>query len=97
MDLQLTLLAVRIGGFHEANPIARQVIHDPASLVLFKVVLVALSTTLLYLCRGFRVAEIACIILSGIYVVLMVLWGFYYYFLLYSPGLDPIVYTNGYG
>ncbi len=81
MDLHLTLVAINMGNFYEVNPIARHFVNDPASLVLFKISLVTLSTALLFLLRVHRSAEMACLIMTGIYTALMVLWGIYFHVL----------------
>lgn len=81
MDLHLTLVAIGLGGFHEVNPIARYFIGDPGSLVLFKISMVTFSTTLLFLLRIHKVAEMACLIMTGVYAALMVLWGVYFHLL----------------
>lgn len=80
-DLVLTLQAIRAGGFIEANPVARLLIEDPASLVLFKIVLVTAGTTILYLSRHRRPAELASIAASTVYLILMGVWGCYHYLL----------------
>ena len=81
IDLLLTLRAMRAGGFFEANPLARLMIHDPGSLVLFKIVLVTIGTTTLYLSRHRREAELASVAASAVYLALMGMWGVYYYLL----------------
>jgi hypothetical protein len=80
-DLHLTLVAIGMGDFYEVNPVARYFVNDPASLVLFKISLVTLSTTLLFLLRVHWAAEMACLIMTGIYGSLMVLWGIYFHLL----------------
>ena len=77
-DLALTLLAQEIGGFHEANPLARRFIEHPGATIAFKFAVLVPATTILLLFRHRRLTEISCWILCLAYTVLAFLWAAYY-------------------
>ena len=78
LDLSLTLLAIELGDFHEANPVARTLVSRPNLLVSFKLALVAAATLVLFLLRRRRTTELACFALCGVYAGLGFIWLFYY-------------------
>jgi hypothetical protein len=78
-DLVFTLIALRLGGFQEANPLAREFIHRPAILATFKFSTLALSTTLLLLFSRRRLAEIGCWIVGFVHVLLAFVWLVYFF------------------
>lgn len=77
-DLVLTIIAHRLGGFNELNPIARQLLDCPASLSVFKIALVMLSTVIILAYRHVRLTEIGCWGLCGIYSGLGFVWLVYF-------------------
>ena len=77
-DLAFTLLALRIGGFYEANPLARQFIHSPGLLATFKFATLAAATGIFLAFSRYRVAELACWLIGAVYVGLALLWLAYY-------------------
>jgi hypothetical protein len=77
-DLVFTILAHRIGGFHEANPVARPLIGDDSALALYKLGLLVLSTAILFVLRRHLVTEITCWMLGAIYAGLALMWLAYF-------------------
>lgn len=78
MDLVLTMVAIRMGGFVELNPIARLCIHDAGLLGLFKMSLLLFSTLILFGMRRRKITEWACHGLCGVYTGLAFIWGLYF-------------------
>ncbi len=78
LDLVLTLLALRLGGFEELNPIAGKLLHSPSLLTLFKISLVTFATGVFFLFRRRRLTEMACYGLSGVHTGLLFIWLLYF-------------------
>ncbi len=78
-DLLLTLLARQIGGFHEANPLAREFVHDPGALAAYKFLLAGPATIVLLVFRRRLLTEVACWLLAAVYTALALLWLAYYH------------------
>lgn len=79
-DLLLTLHHLRTIGMAEANPLAVWIVQETGSaavLSAFKLVTVALSCGLLYLCRQKRSSEAACWFALGILLALAIAWHRY--------------------
>jgi hypothetical protein len=79
-DLLLTLSHMRTIGMAEANPLAVWIVKETGSaavLSAFKIVTVALSCGLLFLCRHTRSSEAACWFALGILVALAIAWHRY--------------------
>jgi len=77
-DLAFTLLASQTGNFEELNPLAARLIHMPAALVAFKLLLVGAASVILYALRTRRLTEWACWGLAGAYAALAAVWWLYY-------------------
>jgi hypothetical protein len=77
-DLVFTLIALQIGGFQEANPLARHFIHSPALLATFKFTTLGLATPILVIFSRRRLTEVACWVVAVVYVGLAFLWLAYY-------------------
>ena len=77
-DLTFTVLAGRIGGFEEVNPLARDILHESGRLLLFKLVTLGLGTAILLLFRRHWVTEAAAWLVCGVYVALSFIWVAYY-------------------
>ena len=77
-DLVFTLMARKIDGFHEANPLARQFIDSPGALAIFKFASLSLATVIFLLFSRRLITEIGCWFVAGVYVVLAFVWLIYY-------------------
>lgn len=77
-DLAFTIIAHDLGGFREANPLAAAVLGHPYRLVAFKLALVAFGSVVLLALRRRPVAELACWLLCGVYMVLGIVWMIYF-------------------
>jgi len=77
-DLSYTIVAHRLGGFEEINPLARHLLDVSPLLVAFKVLLVGGGTILLWICRRRWLAELACWFLCATYTALAFMWVAYY-------------------
>ncbi len=77
IDLHLTIQAVFIGDFVEANPLARLFIHNPLALCLYKAATVLPITALLLAARRRWSIEIGCYFMCLILIGLMFLWMHY--------------------
>lgn len=77
-DLVFTILAHRIGGFRELNPIAARLLRQSGWLALFKFATVATGSGILLLFRRRLISEIAAWLVCAIYVVLAWMWIHYY-------------------
>ncbi len=77
-DLLFTILAHRIGGFRELNPIAAQLLRQSGWLAFFKFATVATGSSILLLFRRRLTSEIAAWLVCAIYVVLAWMWIHYY-------------------
>jgi len=79
-DLLFTLWAREIGGFHEVNPIAQPLIGNTAGLVIFKVSLLVLASSILIAFRRRLLTELACWLTVTVYTGLSFIWCAYYSF-----------------
>ncbi len=77
-DLIFTIMAYRIGGFKEANPLADLLLHSSGGLIAFKIASLAVGTTILFILRRRRAAEVACWLICAAYTILSVMWLIYY-------------------
>ncbi|HUS92620.1 MAG TPA: DUF5658 family protein [Phycisphaerae bacterium] len=77
-DLIFTLMAMDLGGFEEANPVARQFIHSPPLLATFKFGTLAVASGILLAFAHRRITEVACWALGFVYVGLAIVWLVYY-------------------
>ena len=77
-DFVFTVMAVRIGGFEEANPLARQFIHSPLMLAVFKFSTLSVATAVLVAFSRRRLTEFGCWFLAAAYAALAVVWLVYY-------------------
>lgn len=77
-DLNFTLLACKIGGFEELNPVARMFIASDEALTIFKLGLTLPSTLIFLLMRRRLVTEIGCWMLLGAHAVLAGMWVIYF-------------------
>jgi len=77
-DLVMTLLAHRIGGFRELNPIARMLLDFSEALIAYKLLTVAGASIIFYRLRSRWTAEVACWLCCGAMVVLSFMWLQYY-------------------
>jgi hypothetical protein len=77
-DLNFTLLACKIGGFEELNPVARMFVASGEALTIFKLGLTLPSTLIFLLMRRRLVTEIGCWMLLGAHAVLAGMWVIYY-------------------
>jgi len=82
-DYVFTRMAMHLGDFQEANPLARQFIHCPVQLSTFKFGTLAGATAILLAFSRHRITEIGCWFLGAIYAGLAVLWLLYF---CYVPG-----------
>ena len=78
-DLVFTLLAVKAGGFIEANPIAAPLMNDVALLVIFKILVVAMASIIILKFRKRLFTEIGCWGLFLTYTLLSAIWWLYYF------------------
>ncbi len=81
-DLVFTLMAVELGHFHEANPLARPMLSSPALLGAFKFGSLILASGIFLVCARHRIAELACWLVGAVYVALALVWMLYYALLL---------------
>jgi len=77
-DLNFTLLALRIGWFTEANPIARLFIGSGDALIIFKFAMIIPASMVLLAIRRSVLTEIGCWILCAAHLLLAVSWLVYY-------------------
>ena len=78
-DLVFTLMAVKTGGFVEANPIAAPLMDDVALLVIFKILVVAMASIIIFKFRKRLFTEIGCWVLCLTYTLLSARWWIYYF------------------
>jgi hypothetical protein len=78
LDLALTILAVHIGGFHEANPIGRVFMGSPHHLAGLKLVCLSLGSGIFLVFRHHQVTETACRALTVVFAGLSVMWVAYW-------------------
>ncbi|MCK4624746.1 MAG: hypothetical protein KAV00_05500 [Phycisphaerae bacterium] len=78
-DLVFTLLAVKTGEFVEGNPLAAPLMDDPALLVIFKVLVVAMASIIIFKFRKRLFTEIGCWGLCLTYTLLSAIWWIYYF------------------
>lgn len=78
-DLNFTLLACRIGGFEELNPLARTFIASDEALVIYKFAMVIPGTLILLFFRRRLSTEIGCWLLFAAHMGLSGMWVAYYW------------------
>jgi hypothetical protein len=77
-DLDFTLLACRIGGFEELNPLAQQFLGSEQALVIYKFALTLPATAIILLLRRKLLTEIGCWTLFAAHLALTAMWVSYY-------------------
>jgi len=77
-DLNFTLLAHRIGGFEEANPLARAFLPSDEALVIYKFAMILPPTLIFLFFRRRLLTEIGCWTLFAAHVALSFMWVAYY-------------------
>jgi len=77
-DLVLTLLAEKIGGFEDANPIVAEITHIWELLVVFKLFTLMFASAIFLKYRRKRFTEFGCWAVGIVHVVLAFLWLQYY-------------------
>lgn len=77
-DLILTLVALRIGGFQELNPMARLFLHNPTTLITFKLLMMCPASVVFLIYRRRVLTEIGCWVLAAAYAALAFVWMAYY-------------------
>lgn len=77
-DLNFTLLACRIGGFEELNPLAQQFVDSEQALVMYKFALTLPATAIILLLRRKLLTEIGCWTLFAAHLALTAMWVSYY-------------------
>ena len=78
VDLDLTMLAVRMGGFEEANPIAQSFMGSSVAMIVYKFLLVIPATGIMLLLRRRFVTELGCWAACAAYVCLAMVWVLYF-------------------
>lgn len=78
-DLVFTLLAVRVGGFEEVNPIAAPLLNDAVLLATFKILAVLFASIIILKFRKRLLTEIGCWGLCLTYTLLSTRWWIYYF------------------
>ena len=78
-DLVFTLLAVRVGGFEEANPIAAPLLNSAGLLVTFKILAVLFASIIILKFRRRLLTEIGCWGLCITYTLVSARWWIYYF------------------
>ncbi len=78
-DLIFTLLAAKVGGFEEANPIAAPLLNDPALLATFKILAVLFASIIILKFRRRLLTEIGCWGLCLTYTLLSIWWRIYHH------------------
>ena len=78
-DLMFTLLALNLGNFVEANPIAAGFIHDTEAIVAFKIGALGLATVILLKFRRHRFTEFCSWVICAVHTLLAFLWLAYYF------------------
>jgi len=73
-DLVFTLLAVKVGGFVEANPIAAPIVDNVALLATFKILVVFMASVIIFKFRKRLLTEIGCWVLCLAYTLLSAKW-----------------------
>jgi hypothetical protein len=77
-DLNFTLLAHRIGGFEEANPLAAAFLPSEEALVIYKFAMILPPTLIFLFFRRRLLTEIGCWTLCAAHVALSFMWVVYY-------------------
>ena len=78
-DLIFTLLALNLGNFVEANPIAAMFVDDTAAIVAFKIGTLGLATVILLKFRRHRFTELCSWLICAVHTVLAFVWMGYYF------------------
>ena len=77
-DLVFTILAHRIGGFSEVNPIARRLLDHTEALIAFKAAGVTVACAVFTAFRRRRLTELVCWFFAVGYTLLLFIWMAYY-------------------
>lgn len=77
-DLSFTMIALKVGGFEELNPLARLYLHSPEVLTFFKLGTLLTASIVFLAFRRHRVTEVGCWGLAAVYTVLSFIWFAYY-------------------
>ena len=77
-DLTFTMLAHKMGGFRELNPVARNLLDSSDALIIWKVATVLAASLVFLVLRRRRVTEVGCWGLAVVHTVLAFLWAGYY-------------------
>ena len=77
-DLTFTMLAHKLGGFRELNPVARSLLDSSDALIIWKVATVLAASLVFLALRKRRVTEIGCWGLAIVHTILAFLWAAYY-------------------
>jgi len=77
-DLAFTIMAHRLGDFNEGNPIARNMLHQPIRVIVFKVSSVVFASGIFFLFRDRGLVEAGCWGLCLVYAAIGFLWLLYY-------------------
>ena len=80
-DLAFTIMATEIGNFQELNPFARDLLHAPAALAMYKLTLMLFATIIFLRFYHRRLTEVVCWGLAGVFTCLAVVWLRYFYVL----------------
>ena len=78
-DLVFTLLAVRTGGFIEANPVAAPLLNSDGLLITFKILAVLFASIIILKFRRRLLTEIGCWVLCPTYILLSARWWIYFF------------------
>lgn len=90
-DLGYTMLESMTSVFVELNPVAAHLVgQSPVLLVLYKALLIVLSSAVLLVYRRRRITELACWLLLSVYICVAGCWQVYYAYRLASFD-DPAV------
>jgi len=77
-DLILTILASRIGGFVELNPVVSQILHAWELLVAFKLATLSFASAVFLKYRTRVFTEVSCWAMFALHAGLAVTWMQYY-------------------
>jgi hypothetical protein len=76
-DLAMTLLAVQVGDFSEANPLARGLLQNPPALVGLKLMFLSGASVILVVFRRHVLTIIGCWVVCLVYAALGFIWFLY--------------------
>ena len=77
-DLTFTMLAHKLGGFKELNPMARHLLDKSEVLITYKVTMVFAASLIFLAFRRRRFTEIGCWGMAVVHTILAFLWAGYY-------------------